>query len=225
MYQLTVERVAALQGNALMVLTILALERGPRSQDWLMATTGMSDKTLGMAVRKLQIFGYIVEAGRYVWRLADGVEQLPLGAVGEGDVPQASHRPYEESGVVDAVVGEIGRNISELGDHACMQDSDSLYLQDDEPTYMDDGQVGISDLDAARTGAEAVRAAGIQDPALSRLLARKGLTARVVRYHVKHAPSLGAAITRIEQNWVVPKDWERDRQRYSDDKYAAFIHH
>lgn len=215
MIQLTSVMVGHMPGNALKVLMVLMLERGPRSKKFLMAAADMSDKTLSKALDQLAMMGMITHNGGHIYQIANGVQQLPLMA-GELPEPQeeAVDKPVDKSvdNVFDIPAGEVkSRNISDFSSHACMHDSESLTpdLKPEIPACIhgENSENFRTDLEAA------LIKVGFRDPGLSRLRIQAGLTARIVRYHVREAPSLGAALTRIEKNWHVPDSFE------PEDKY------
>lgn len=251
MFQLTARQVRAYKGAAISILMLLMVERRPMNQGEMRRGTAYHDEAINDAVWMLREDGLIVETGRYTWALLDGMRQLPIGATlpeGEETSPQPSPEgegeELEELGPDDPELAtgfeetieepvdnsvdnfvdnfeikKLGPDDPELGDHACMQDSNSLNINNENPTYMHPSGPDNPELD------QALEDAGFRDPALTRLRQRRGLTARVVRYHVSTAPSLGAAITRIEQNWHVPEEWERTGKSYTGGLYAEFIQH
>lgn len=194
MLQLTSTLVGSMPANALKVLVVLMLERVACTKGYLMTVTDMSDKTMAKAIDQLLLRGLATHNGGHLYQIASGVEQLPLMA-------DALPEPEPEN-VIDLVPVEKSRNISDFSDNACMYESNSQEFNDESPTYM----VGRknSELDAALLDA------GFFGDGLERLRKQAGLTARVVRYHVANAPSLGAALARIERGWKVPASWEPD---------------
>ncbi len=221
---LSARDVAAYKGAAVSILMLLMIERRPLCQKEMRRGTRYGNDAIHDAVLMLQEDGLIVRVGNeneYRWALlGDEARQLPLGAV---DV-------IEESASTEGDVQNLsdpGPAQSDMGDHVCMHDSesdDSYDSSDENPTCIHGSRSGNSGPDDLET---AIRV--FADPGLSRLRVQKGLTARVVRYHVANAPGIGAALYRIEHNWHVPDDWERDasrtKQKYISGEYADAINH
>lgn len=246
MIQLTSVMVGMLGGPALMVLTVLSIERQPRSLAFLTDMTGLDgDKTLHKAVRKLKTLGYITEIKNLkgnkelYYQIVDGFQQLPLMAeelpeevTPAEDVIDLHSCDYPESGPAK----EMGANRKndDLLHHACMHDSESesIDINNENHACMHGDDRNIYDLEAHDPEADRLEeledvlvSLGFRDPGLSRLRTQPGLTARVVRYHVKTAPGQGAALHRIERGWNVPEDWERSRGSYVSGEFAEFIQH
>lgn len=221
--QLTAQLVRSYKGAAASIILLFLVERMPLTQEYMRRYTGYPNEAISDAVKVLRDTGFLVEVGRYTWALlADGLRQLPIMAqdAEPGESPEALpfasvvdkpvdkpvdnfkiiHRPVETA----ADFGSSAARKPAANPHACMQDSDSPDSFDGDHACMGAG----AEKPAADDLVEALRTAGFREPGLSRLARQAGLTARVVRYHVAHAPSLGAALHRIERGWRVPEDWE-----------------
>ena len=228
--QLTAAMVGMLGGPALQVLTILAIEGGPRALSFIMDMANLSDKTASQAVRKLKTLGMITENARYVYQIAGNVAQLPLmaqelPAEAESEIEQAEEEP---EGNPMGFSPEIRSENFRPALNESMNESESIN-QDD--SFIDScGDSSEKFRAASDVTAAELREIGFYGRGLKDLLAIRGLTRREVQYHVNTAPSLGAALTRIRKRQPVPADFERDvggndRNRYISGEFAAWIVH
>jgi biotin operon repressor len=77
---------------------------------------------------------------------------------------------------------------------------------------------------------DALKKLGFYGRGITDLMAIEGLTMREVLYHVKTAPSLGAALARIRKRQKAPPDGHErdgpgDRRKYIEGEFADFIEH
>jgi hypothetical protein len=226
---LTAQLIRSYKGAAASIILLFMIEQRPLSQQYMRRYSGYGDEPVSDAVGLLRDSGFLVQTGRYTWALlTDGLRQLPIMAQDAEPEALPPFEPVDNPVENSSVFRNSAPEKTELAPHVCMNESDSENDDDDEPTCMHGAAPEKTELE------QALEDAGFYGSGLERLLVQPGLTARVVRYHVEHAPSLGAALTRIEQRWKVPKSWEpsepstpdgaRERKkRYGGGQYADFV--
>lgn len=214
--QLSARMVGAYKGAAASILLLLLIEGRPLSQGEMRRGTKYGDESINDAVYMLREDGLIVETGRYTWALLDGIRQLPIGS--------------ESAALPEKNLPELAPDYPELDTmYVGMDDSDSIKNESHTSIHGSSGNSGPDPLPSPGLGDldQALSEAKIQEPALSRLARQRGLTARAVRYHVGSAPSLGAAIWRMEHNRPVPREFEQEddvgRNQYKGGRFAEFI--
>lgn len=219
--QLSARMVGAYKGAAASILLLLLIEGRPLSQGEMRRGTKYGDESINDAVYMLREDGLIVETSRYTWALLDGIRQLPIGS--------------ETAALPEKNLPEIAPDDPELDTmYVGMDDSISIQNESHTSIHGSSGNSGPAEYPlqcaaAADTLQQALSEAKIQEPALSRLTRHPGLTARAVRYHVGTAPSLGAAIWRMQHNLPVPREFEQEddvgRHKYIGGAFADFISH
>lgn len=218
MAQLTSMMVRALRGAPITVLVLLILERKPMEMELIRRHTGYSQDTIHEVVGVLSEYGLINQVGRYSWQAMIGAEQLALGEEEKLDAENA------EGAEEEIRSGNIGAGCLESsGGYIDIKPRENLLPEsrgDSSGKTRAEPDVGVL---------EACDDCGIEEPARSRLARLRQVSAELVRKHCAEAPTIGAAIWRLEHGWRgrrSAKDQENnDRRKYVDGPFADFITH
>jgi hypothetical protein len=194
-----------LKGAPLACLVALAAARqagcAQQNVDWLARASGYSAKPIAQALKILEERGLAAREGRYLWRL-EGEAVLPalVRAAGvDGNFPAPSSS--SGGGLTDSIQRESTTTTTTNGQGRRVPPAEVL---------------------------QALDAAGIHEPARSRLARLEHVTAELVEYHARTAGSPGLAIYRIEHAWPVRRETlerESARRAYIEGRYADFIEH
>ena len=253
--ELTSSMVCALRGAPMTILVLMMIEHQPLAMQYIRRHTRYSQHVVSESLALLNDYGLVVETGRYVYQIADGVRQLPLAVNGlydsiEDDKSQEMPPDIEE----EAFEVESEENRSQK---MRARSQKMLPKSEKQPPVVIDSefrsqkmrpkcenslarsinqnQLINQDLKTLARGEkksilDCLKRHGIREPACSRLAALEHVTAELVAYHCQHAPNLRLAIFRIEHNWAMlddaPKADDESRSRkYLNPKYAEFIIH
>jgi biotin operon repressor len=205
--ELTARMVRGYKGAAASILLLFLAGGGqPLTQSEMRRGTGYGDEAINDAVWMLREDGRLVQTARYTWSLlTDGMRQLPVSSDGPVLPDPAPDHP-------ELAVNEL-RNES-MND---IEIDDSLIHSGSS------GNSGPASVDA-------LKKLGFYGRGITDLMAIEGLTMREVLYHVKTAPSLGAALARIRKRQKAPPDGHErdgpgDRRKYIEGEFADFIEH
>ena len=75
---LTASMVSALRGAPITILVLLMIERKPLAMEYIRRHTRYSQNTISDSMALLADYGMVIQTARYVYQIADGVQQLPL---------------------------------------------------------------------------------------------------------------------------------------------------
>ena len=78
---LTASMVSALRGAPITVLVLLMIERKPLAMEYIRRHTRYSQNTISYSMALLADYGMVIQTARYVYQIADGVQQLLLMAM------------------------------------------------------------------------------------------------------------------------------------------------
>jgi len=74
--------VCALRGAPMTILVLMMIEHQPLAMQYIRRHTRYSQHVVSESLALLNDYGLVVETGRYVYQIADGVRQLPLAVNG-----------------------------------------------------------------------------------------------------------------------------------------------
>jgi len=95
---LTASMVSALRGAPITILVLLMIERKPLAMEYIRRHTRYSQNTISDSMALLADYGMVIQTARYVYQIADGVQQLPLMAT---ELVSGEDEPEPEN-VIDA---------------------------------------------------------------------------------------------------------------------------
>jgi hypothetical protein len=202
--------VRTLKGAPLAVFVLLRMAQedgiGPQGAEWLERYSGYTDKPVSQALKFLEEQGLISRNGRYLWQLAGPVHQLPLSVTVLAEAPPPNGGANDRVGNIPTRPSSSSSGVINLTlrDSTTTRESENLRLPD--PALM-----------------EALTAAGIREPARSRLARLEYVTVELIEYHTRTADNPGLAIYRIQNNWPVKSRPMTTRNDYSGGEYADFV--
>jgi hypothetical protein len=212
--------VRTLKGAPLAVFVLLRMAQadgsGPQGAEWLERYSGYSDKPVSQALAFLEEQGLVSRNGRYLWQLSGGVKQFPLSApVLDGPTPPLGGAKNRVGNIPTPASSGSSRHIdSKFRESTTTSESENLRL----PVALDPALLAALD------------AAGIREPARSRLAALPHVTVELIQYHRANAPA-ALAIFRIENNWPVKdapmttRNDAEERKKYISGAFSEFINH
>jgi hypothetical protein len=199
MIQLTATMIRTLKGCPISVVIALMVNRAPATAQWLERTTGYSDKVVLSALQFLQENQFITRNGRYTWQLADGVEQLPLGAALLEEPKQTGTRNFSESEILrlGEIPGPLARSRSSILDPKLEKNLDLDSSDDPEKFRVEEN---LAECDRQK----------IREPAKTRISNLPHVSAEYIRYICKTSNGNGLAITRMDRGdrgpgYIAPK--------------------
>jgi hypothetical protein len=241
-YLMLVKSLKGAPGSCLRLLEGARREGIALSQGYLERWSGYSDKPVRQALKFLEELGLAVETSRNRWELG---EKWLLVSAGEtcaepaaGPVPKNARRRHaKKSGDSPACLEsslESGLESGSGGTPLKNLDRD-LPPPDSRPgsrRRANSGSPGARGHPPAGKPNPRVEenlaecdAQGINEPARSQISRRLKVTPELIRHHCQNAPSLGAAIWRLQHGWREKTGAEQAGNRYISGQYANFIQH
>lgn len=244
---LTASMVSALRGAPITILVLLMIERKPLAMEYIRRHTRYSQNTISDSMALLADYGMVIQTARYVYQIADGVQQLPLMAM-ELD---SSEEPEMEN-VID---GEFRSqnlraedtpqsNLSEVSEIRSQKmrpnstnkppdDSRSQKFrarsQNLRPATLASSSLNLEsrnlEKDLARgqqiqKNLECLDRYGVREPARTRLAHLEHVTEPLIDTHCQQSPNISLAIYRIEHNWSMDESKKPDAPVFIPDNQA-----
>jgi hypothetical protein len=244
MFSVTMVRLLKGAPLACLVALMIAQQEGLGAQgaEWLERATGYTFKPVNQALQFLEDQGLVTRNGRFLWQLAGEIKQFPLSLeTVPASRPEAGPtRPGVTPSKLGASPSKLGASPSKLGagnrvgkiptplSSSSSGFIDILLRESTSTSELEKFQLPVSpqsgECDTPRIGEcladifAALDAAGIREPARSRLAGLGHVTAELVE-------KVGQAIYRIENNGPVKGSGEEDRRRYVEGRFAEFVKH
>jgi hypothetical protein len=198
MIHLTATMIRTLKGCPISVVIALMVNRAPATAQWLERTTGYSDKVVLSALQFLQENQFITRNGRYTWQLADGVEQLPLGAALLEEPEQTGTRNFSDS--ENLRLGEIPGPLESRSSILDPKLEKNLDLDSSDDPEKFRVEQNLAECDRQK----------IREPAKTRISNLPHVSAEYIRYYCKTSNGNGLAIRRMDRGdkgpgFIAPK--------------------